>query len=101
MMKEDAALRKRLGDNGRENVKDLSCKNVVLEMLDWYRQGMRNMKSRGLLSKVALMVPLLAAIPFCIVALFCYDTVTWIMVCLFGMKLDLGANDEKIKSKKE
>jgi glycosyltransferase involved in cell wall biosynthesis len=100
-LKEDAALRKRLGENGRENVKDLSCKNVVLEMLDWYRQGMRNMKARTLLSKLILLVPLLAAIPFCIVALFCYDAVTSVMVNLIGMKLDLGANDDKIKTKKE
>lgn len=99
MIKDDPHLRKKLGDNGRRNVAALTCRNVVLEMLEWYGQGKRNIRSRNLLTSLCLLIPLLMAIPFCIVSLFCYDMVTMVMVKVLGMKLDLGANDEKIKSK--
>ena len=75
LLKEDQALRQRLGNNGRQNVQALTCKNVVLEMIEWYHQGQRKEGNRSILTKLLLLIPLSMAIPFCIISLFFYDLV--------------------------
>ena len=79
LLKEDSALRRRLGANGRTNVQHFTSRNVVLDMLGWYRRGMQRRRERSLVTVLLLLIPLLMAIPFAVVALFCYDCVVSIV----------------------
>lgn len=74
-LKENADLRKRLGDNGRANVGRFTHSNIVKDMLNWYRRGIRNNQSRSYLKAMCIYFVLIGTIPFTIVALFCYDMV--------------------------
>ena len=89
LLKEDNKLRLKLGDNGRRNVRNYTITNVVCEMVDWYRLGIRNRGRRSALHKIGLILPLLLSIPFAIVALFCYDMVVCIYLFRYTICTDI------------
>lgn len=69
-LKDDSALRTRMGAAGRETVCQRAIDYVVKDLLLWYARGAQKRSQRSLLFRLAALLVLLASVPFTI-ALFC------------------------------
>ena len=74
-LKEDPTLCQTMGTAGRACVMDKGVERVVKDLLDWYEQGQRNRRQRGVLGVITRLSILLFTIPFAIVSIAGYELV--------------------------
>lgn len=73
-LKDDSALRRKMGIAGRAAVEQRTIMYVVKDTLHWYEHsGMRNRRARSWLNKVLSLLALAASVPFTICMFFLYD----------------------------
>ena len=72
-LKDDPALRARMGAAGRETVCLRAIDYVVKDLLQWYARGAQKRSQRGLLSRLGATLVLLASVPFTIAVFYLYN----------------------------
>lgn len=71
-----------MGTAGRACVMDKGVERVVKDLLDWYEQGKRNRKQRGVVGVITRLSILLFTIPFAIVSIAGYELVVSVLLIL-------------------
>lgn len=85
-VRNDPALRRRMGEAGHAAVSARSIERVVSDLLDWYRRSFqRHTERRNSAGTYHLSLFLLVlVVPFGILALGCYDLLMFSLLCVVG-----------------